>query len=1309
MGSVPLTSGMRGNDVAQLQQLLSAIGLEVADSEREDRSFGTTTRAAVVRLQALAALELTGDADQATLEAASAVVERLNVSAEETGARTAPRAEADSKTGSMEEATANGEPLAAPADMDPSAGAPAPDNTAGMQGMHHEHPEPYSPLPLAEPRAVAALEFQLGEVPGVAEAIAAVQSFSELVGMARLCLDDADAEGALLAAVAEWSKPLASDGSELSRYDAPPVRAGDTNGSLSPSDDAGRQPPPAVDPPAWEAVFSRAPLVDLLVALTYATGGNADNIRDAAGGIIDRLLPIVTLIDAAESAISDVPPHGDVALRAARMNAALHVSCESPGDCSNPRHPPSRASAFLIDARQLVDDWVASNPISRLIAGRAVDAGANLTQAIGSVEPSAALPRDAITLRVADGLDFGSEQPPYTAVLAADGHTTFAVARWSPASVELTVPDGAPSGPVFVASSLDEPGYQAEMAKWGKSLREFAQTTLATLTHFPPRRPDPMDECGPDVQQRRGVTILSRPYIADAFIKDAKNGRLDSPQKLAAATPPLTLCWRVEQPNQSTTVEIVHYEATVASGLAASGRLILPPPFDSPAAAAELSVRIAAGSSAASTPARPGAYTTVGSISMPLRPTGGWRHLPLLPMQDLVSLSVPTSQDTRGAGRPAFALVSFRCPYRHRALTVEVEVDTDFLSAIGPDGPLSPTDDVIMVGVQAWAYDRDHPGQPCGTVTVTASDDVSAYSASIEVWVAPLGGKWELVGSGVPGDGRQAAGDHDFDGSNLDGRIPGDRTATVAIHNVLLDTGNQLFFSPDPANIGDQQLVQTELWDPVTLSTVARPDPPATGTRNIFCAGQALFADGRVLIAGGHAVWPSLGFRSTDWSLRIFDPHAATADAAWLRLEDMTEPRWYPTLVSLPDGRVLICSGSNAGPYAPSDIGGAIAATVGWGGDTPQSAFVPRFSGGTATSIDVVDPATNQITRFPDAHFLDCWADTYPHMTVLPAGPGYPRGAILAIERQNVYFFRYEPAGGSSPLGPPTHRRLAYNARRTFPRYGSGVLLPVDAAGTGRIRYLVVGGGDERSDVMCETAPATNTGEIVDFDPTLPLDEQPTPSLARTFRMANRRFLSDAVLLADGKVLIAGGAAQGVTNVNHIPVRESELFDPETETCRPMDTATVPRAYHSTHVLLDDGTVEATGSTGGYPPGPINNQHRVEIFRPPYLWAGPRPRITSSPGIASYGSEMTIATPDAARLTHAALIRRAAVTHANNMSQRYVVLPITGAEVSSPPRPSDHVVAAMPRDGTIAPSGPYMLVLVDSRGVPSHAVSVRLG
>jgi hypothetical protein len=61
------------------------------------------------------------------------------------------------------------------------------------------------------------------------------------------------------------------------------------------------------------------------------------------------------------------------------------------------------------------------------------------------------------------------------------------------------------------------------------------------------------------------------------------------------------------------------------------------------------------------------------------------------------------------------------------------------------------------------------------------------------------------------------------------------------------------------------------------------------------------------------------------------------------------------------------------------------------------------------------------------------------------------------------------------------------------------------------------------------------------------------------------------------------------------------------------------------------------------------------------------------------------------------------------MDQRYVILPVSGVQVSNPSRPTDHVIVAGPRDGTIAPPGPYMLVLVDSLGVPSrtHIVFVQ--
>ncbi len=51
------------------------------------------------------------------------------------------------------------------------------------------------------------------------------------------------------------------------------------------------------------------------------------------------------------------------------------------------------------------------------------------------------------------------------------------------------------------------------------------------------------------------------------------------------------------------------------------------------------------------------------------------------------------------------------------------------------------------------------------------------------------------------------------------------------------------------------------------------------------------------------------------------------------------------------------------------------------------------------------------------------------------------------------------------------------------------------------------------------------------------------------------------------------------------------------------------RLYHSNALLLPDGRVMVAGSN----PRRRVNELRIEIFRPPYLYRGSRPRIEEAP------------------------------------------------------------------------------------------------
>jgi hypothetical protein len=157
-----------------------------------------------------------------------------------------------------------------------------------------------------------------------------------------------------------------------------------------------------------------------------------------------------------------------------------------------------------------------------------------------------------------------------------------------------------------------------------------------------------------------------------------------------------------------------------------------------------------------------------------------------------------------------------------------------------------------------------------------------------------------------------------------------------------------------------------------------------------------------------------------------------------------------------------------------------------------------------------------------------------------------------------------------------------------------------------------------------------------------------------------------------------------------------------------MATAEVPRLYHSTALLLPDGRVVAAGSNpeGGHsvawgrPPDP-DEELRLEIFSPPYLFRGPRPVIDHAPDSADYGSTILIQTAQANDIKWISLVRNGVTTHSFDNGQRLLDLPI-GARA-----PAD-LHATMPANGNLAPPGWYMLFLVNNAGVPSIATWLRL-
>jgi len=389
-----------------------------------------------------------------------------------------------------------------------------------------------------------------------------------------------------------------------------------------------------------------------------------------------------------------------------------------------------------------------------------------------------------------------------------------------------------------------------------------------------------------------------------------------------------------------------------------------------------------------------------------------------------------------------------------------------------------------------------------------------------------------------------------------------------------------------------------------------------------------------------------------------------------------------------PDGRVIVTGGD--APHAQNNHSGTwnttifdpIAETWSLGTDMNFARWYPtsiELSDGTQLELSGPNETGTKIQNV-----LETYNSTTNVWTALPAtanmpaqtldGTAYPRVTLMSsgkvfLSVPSATSFIFDPVANTWKKGSNTIFGKRY--------YAPHVLLP-------DLNTLLVSGGSPVSQNGGGTTTAT--AETIDLSQKVPVWQSALP-------MNINRMNHNLVLLADGTVLAVGGG-QGGGRFN-APVLTPELYNPATGTWTLMADQSINRTYHSTAGLLPDGRVLSAGADTK-----LAGQQSYEIYSPPYLFNGARPVITSAPTNLTYGQAFNIVTPDAASITRVAMIKATAATHANNMDQRYVDLAFTIG--------NGQVQTKSPASGKMAPPGYYLLVILNSSGVPSVMPFVQI-
>ncbi|KAK7460800.1 hypothetical protein VKT23_008729 [Stygiomarasmius scandens] len=364
---------------------------------------------------------------------------------------------------------------------------------------------------------------------------------------------------------------------------------------------------------------------------------------------------------------------------------------------------------------------------------------------------------------------------------------------------------------------------------------------------------------------------------------------------------------------------------------------------------------------------------------------------------------------------------------------------------------------------------------------------------------------------------------------------------------------------------------------------------------NVWCSGGGFYSNGTFIEVGGNPHEPGFAETNGIQAIRHFDPcEDGTCDIQddSGRFMRTTSSRWYPGVVRIEDGSVMIVGGCYLNDWINNSSM-----------NNPTIEYSPpkNIHGHNGTEIPM--KFLNDTLK----------ANLFPYTAVLPDG----RVFMAANTQTMIYDWKTN-----------TEQRLPdipNGVRISYPFSGGVALLPMTPENNYTPEFLVCGGSTindqlAQNEISAKDPASTQCSRMV-------ISEEGIAKGWEIEQMPIPRHMLDMFPLPDGRIMIINGAqtgmsaypdakdAVGESNADN-PAFQAFVYDPEAPEGNRFSMEGIPeskiaRMYHSVATLTPNGTIFIAGSNPNEDVcfAEFPTEYRAEYLDPPYMFK-PRPKYT---------------------------------------------------------------------------------------------------